>query len=92
MIVLSMEPETILYMIGGVVGVVAVVATYRGEVLSRKPNVDLADFTKRIDGVYEHLLSLSERMAKVETTLEATMVDKDPEPEPEPQDEEVESE
>jgi hypothetical protein len=54
---------------------VSAVAIWRGEVLARQPNPDMTDLSKRVDGLYDHIFNIVERIAKIEATLDATMVD-----------------
>lgn len=70
-----MEPETALYVLAAIASAFAIWGAYRGEILARTPNPDLDSLTKRVDGLYEHYAGLAERVAKVETQIEITVVD-----------------
>lgn len=81
MIEIAADTETIMWVVGAIIGAIGLVAQYRAEVLARQPNVDMAETNKRMDGLYDHVLAIVERLAKLEATIELTDVDREDKPE-----------
>lgn len=82
MIEIAADTETVMWVVGAAIGAVSLVAQYRAEVLARRPNVDMAETNKRVDGLYEHVFVIVERLTKLETTIELTDDDREDKPEP----------